>query len=72
MSALPQHAQQLCKKFPRWNIWQSDAGRWWATNKTITLAQINAECTATVDADTLGELETILVSEEDLLKDVAS
>lgn len=53
--------------FPAWTCWQSDRGRWWATRKgTITQQQMNAGCSATVDADTLDDLAEVLAEQEQL------
>ncbi|MBO3751503.1 hypothetical protein J5X84_35985 [Streptosporangiaceae bacterium NEAU-GS5] len=59
-------------RFPRWTIWQSDTGRWWATSgDALTLDQQAAGCQATVNADTADGLWDVLLEQERLREDTA-
>jgi hypothetical protein len=42
---------RLSAGYPAWNIWRSQAGRWWATRPGR-----DAAAAITIDADTLREL----------------
>lgn len=42
--------------YPGWTIWRSDAGRWYAVNPDVSMAQLRAGCAATVDADSEPQL----------------
>ncbi|MGW5259722.1 hypothetical protein ACWEQG_02025 [Microbispora sp. NPDC004025] len=50
---------------PGWRIWQSDAGRWWATrDRPFTAPQMKAGAERTVDADEADQLtEKVAVQE---------
>jgi hypothetical protein len=43
---------RLSAGYPAWNIWRSQAGRWWATR----LGRDADAAAVTIDADTLQEL----------------
>lgn len=49
-------AQSIEDELPPWRVFRSDAGRWWASDPTITNDLIRADCSATVTADTAEEL----------------
>lgn len=44
-------AQQIESDFPGWGVFQSDAGRWWASDHAFTPEQTRIGHSATVDAD---------------------
>ncbi|WP_327049326.1 hypothetical protein OG320_16460 [Microbispora sp. NBC_01189] len=50
---------------PGWQLWLSDAGRFWATrDRPFTVPQMRAGAERTVDADDLGQLlETVAAQE---------
>ncbi|WP_084960277.1 hypothetical protein [Thermoactinospora rubra] len=55
------------QRYPRWSIWQSDLGRWWATRRGgLDGEAINRGCSTTVDADDLEQLTARLAAEEKL------
>lgn len=58
---------ELEERFPRWTIWISGVGRWWATDRgDITLAQRAAGCESTIEADSADDLWDELVRQERL------
>ena len=54
----------LSERYPAWNIWRSDTGRWWATAGRLSAAERSADMSATVQADTAGELHLALADQE--------
>ncbi|MGI5203500.1 hypothetical protein ACQEU6_18250 [Spirillospora sp. CA-108201] len=50
--------------FPGWQVWRSDAGRWYATRSgDLTDAQLQAGCAMTVAADDSGGLRRTLLDQ---------
>jgi hypothetical protein len=48
-------------EFPGWQVWRSDAGRWYATRSgDLTDAQLRAGCAMTVAADDPEGLRRLL------------
>ncbi|MEW9532961.1 hypothetical protein [Microbispora sp. NPDC049125] len=46
------HLAEIAREFPKWTIWRSDAGRWWATrHHPLSEIQRDAGCAMTIDAD---------------------
>ncbi|MER6944357.1 hypothetical protein ABT294_10070 [Nonomuraea sp. NPDC000554] len=46
------HLAEIAREYPLWTIWRSDAGRWWATrHRPLNVAQRDAGCAMTIDAD---------------------
>ncbi|MGV9600188.1 hypothetical protein ACWDR1_26375 [Streptosporangium sandarakinum] len=56
---------QVCRllavEFPRWTIWQSDAGCWWATRRPeLTKSEDEAGLSRTLDGDSPEKLAAAL------------
>jgi hypothetical protein len=50
--------------FPGWQVWRSDAGRWYATRSgDLTDAQLRAGCAMTVAADDPEGLRRLLLGQ---------
>ncbi|WP_067454830.1 hypothetical protein [Actinomadura macra] len=50
--------------FPGWQVWRSDAGRWYATRSTdLTDAQLQAGYAMTVAADDAAGLRELLADQ---------
>ncbi|MFB4311747.1 hypothetical protein [Actinomadura sp. GTD37] len=50
--------------FPGWQVWRSDAGRWYATRSgDLTDAQLQAGCAMTVAADDSAGLRLLLAEQ---------
>jgi hypothetical protein len=50
---------QLAAGYPDWHIWQSQAGRWWATRVGRAVAwdiHADPDFAMTIDADSLDQL----------------
>ena len=62
---MPEPAVKLRNRYDTWRIWQSAGGRWWAADEQVTWPQILDGCSATLDADDLDELETLLSQQAD-------
>ncbi|MBT2208320.1 MULTISPECIES: hypothetical protein [Actinomadura] len=51
--------------FPGWQVWRSDAGRWYATRSTdLTDAQLQAGYAMTVAADDAAGLRELLLDQK--------
>ncbi|MES9542592.1 MULTISPECIES: hypothetical protein [unclassified Actinomadura] len=51
-------------EFPGWQVWRSDAGRWYATRSgDLTDAQLQAGCAMTVAADDAEGLRRTLLDQ---------
>jgi len=52
MSSPPDHAAALSQEFPRWTLWVSGTGRWWASRRdALTAADQAAGCVPFPHAD---------------------
>lgn len=52
------------EEFPGWQVWRSDAGRWYATRiGDLTDAELQAGCAMTVAADDSEGLRRLLVEQ---------
>ncbi|MEU8342283.1 hypothetical protein SAMN05443665_1023125 [Actinomadura meyerae] len=52
-------------EFPGWQVWRSDAGRWYATRSgDLTDAELQAGCAMTVAADDAEGLRRLLAEQE--------
>jgi hypothetical protein len=63
-----QDRAHLVREFPRWHIWNSRAGRWWATrrgNERLSRDHDPA-WSMTVDADTPEELRDSLHAQQEM------
>lgn len=50
--------------FPGWQVWRSDAGRWYATSsRDLTDAELQAGCAMTVAADDSAGLRELLAEQ---------
>ncbi|GLW09061.1 hypothetical protein Misp01_41900 [Microtetraspora sp. NBRC 13810] len=60
------HLAEIAREYPDWTIWRSDAGRWWATrHHPLSVAEREAGCAMTIDADTPGELREQLTDQRE-------
>ncbi|MFA1544653.1 hypothetical protein [Actinomadura chokoriensis] len=51
-------------EFPGWQVWRSDAGRWYATRSgDLTDAELQAGCAMTVAADDSPGLRRLLIGQ---------
>lgn len=51
-------------EFPGWQVWRSDAGRWYATrSRDLTDAELRAGCAMTVAADDSAGLRGLLAEQ---------
>jgi hypothetical protein len=59
---------ELEAQFPRWHIWRSSAGRWWATRTGAVLRRedLGAGRVMTLDADDAKSLRTQLLTQSRL------
>lgn len=67
-------AQEITKieaDFPGWAVFQSDAGRLWASDREITHAQVQRGYATTVDADGPDELRAALHHEQQARAELA-
>jgi hypothetical protein len=63
-----QDRARLVNEFPSWHIWNSRAGRWWATrrgNKWLSRDH-DPSWSMTVDADTPEELRISLCAQQEM------
>ncbi|MGN9843030.1 hypothetical protein ACTMTI_33395 [Nonomuraea sp. H19] len=59
------HLAEIAREHPKWTIWRSDAGRWWATrHHPLNAAQRAAGCAMTIDADDPEGLRELLRDQE--------
>ncbi|MEU4571078.1 hypothetical protein ACBI99_32990 [Nonomuraea sp. ATR24] len=59
------HLAEIAREYPKWTIWRSDAGRWWATrHHPLDAAQRDAGCAMTIDADDPEQLREQLRDQE--------
>lgn len=60
--------ERLTEKYPSWNIWMSQARRWWATRKGQISPSRNRDSrwSMTIDADTPEDMDKQL-AEQNLL-----
>ncbi|MET8334325.1 hypothetical protein [Streptosporangium canum] len=67
MTLTKNRAAELRALYALWTIWQSDLGRWWAMRAgNLTMDQVAAGATATVDADDLDQLSEQLAFQEQI------
>ena len=67
MAAIDDALTQARASHPRWGVWISSAGRYWATRRgNVQLTEnVHHGWAMTVDADSLAELETRLKEQEE-------
>jgi len=68
VTKLNEDRTRLADEFPMWHIWNSRAGRWWATrrgNARLT-RELDPGWSMTVDADTPDELRLSIQEQEGL------
>ncbi|MEU1724288.1 hypothetical protein AB0C33_24330 [Nonomuraea sp. NPDC048881] len=64
--SVDRHLAEIAREYPRWTIWRSDAGRWWATrHHPLDAAQREAGCAMTIDADDPDGLRDQLRDQEE-------
>ncbi|MEV3980504.1 hypothetical protein [Nonomuraea sp. NPDC049758] len=64
--SVDRHLAEIAREYPRWTIWRSDAGRWWATrHHPLDAAQRAAGCAMTIDADDPDDLRDQLRDQEE-------
>ncbi len=67
MPAVPHPRRRpLSEEFPRWTLWVSGTGRWWASRDTLTAADVAAGCVAFLHADGPDALAVQLRAQEAL------
>jgi hypothetical protein len=60
---------ELEKQFPRWSIWVSHTGYWWAAlRKELAAVQRRAGCLSHLRASDYAELVDLLTEQEDLAR----
>ena len=67
MAAIDHSLTEARARHPRWGVWISSAGRYWATRRGNVQLTENAHpgWVMTVDADSLAELETRIKEQEE-------
>lgn len=71
MTLTKNRAADLRATYPKWVIWQSGPGRWWATREgAVSLAQRDRGVVASLDADQIEELAK-LVEEQERMREEA-
>jgi hypothetical protein len=66
MAAIDDALTEARARHPRWGVWISSAGRYWATRQgNVQLTEdVHPNWAMTVDADSLAELETRIKEQE--------
>jgi hypothetical protein len=65
MTSPSDRASGLQEIHPRWDLRQSEAGRWWAHRRDdLTVDQMRAGCRMTLDADDLEDLALLLTQQD--------
>ena len=67
MAAIDDSLTEARARHPRWGVWISSAGRYWATRRgNVQLTEnVHPGWAMTVDADSLAELETRIKEQEE-------
>ncbi len=63
--------RDLLNRYPAWTVWCSPQGRWWALRKDMTWEEQQAGCRATLDADDLDQLTTLICDQEQTAATIA-
>lgn len=61
---MPEPAVKLRMRFRTWRIWQTPQGRWWAADEQTPWPLLKG-CVATLDADDIDGLESLLDQQEE-------
>jgi hypothetical protein len=60
-------AVELEARYPRWSVWTSETGYWWAAlRKELTAAQRRVGCLPHLRADNDSELADLLSEQEEI------
>jgi hypothetical protein len=65
MAAIDDALIEARARHPRWGVWISSAGRYWATRRGNVQLTEHPGWAMTVDADSLAELETRIKEQEE-------